>query len=178
MATTSDNHYRARCRRPRARVPAIDGVVLLPLFFFGRFARFGGDVMDPWLRYLIGFVMLCHGFIYIGVGWLLPGAVKGWRGSSWLLGSTVTDAWLEAVVVTLHIVAGILTMTCAVSIALAPAYPGWWRPLAMVAAIVGLAAFAVFWDGQARLLVEEGAIGALVSLILLGAALEFPLAFR
>jgi hypothetical protein len=41
-----------------------------------------------------------------------------------------------------------------------------------------MGAFAVFWDGQTRLLVEEGAIGALVSLILPGAALQFPLAFR
>jgi uncharacterized YccA/Bax inhibitor family protein len=134
--------------------------------------------MDTWLRYLIGFVVLCHGFIYVGVGWLLPDAVKEWQGRSWLLGSTVTDGWLNAVVVTVHVVAGMLTMACAVAIAFAPAYPGWWRPLAMGAAIVGLAAFAVFWDGQTSLLVEEGAIGALVSIILLGAALEFPLAFR
>jgi hypothetical protein len=134
--------------------------------------------MDTWLRYLIGFVVLGHGFIYVGVGWLLPEAVKDWQGRSWLLGSTIADSWLDAVVVTLHVVAGMVTMACAVAIAFAPAYPGWWRPLAIAAGIIGLAAFAVFWDGQARLLVEEGAIGALVSLILLGAALEFPLALR
>ena len=134
--------------------------------------------MDTWLRYLIGFVVLCHGFIYVGVGWLLPGVVKGWQGSSWLLGGTVTDAWLNAVVVTLHVVAGLVTIACAVAIVLAPAHPGWWRPLAIGAAILGLAAFATFWDGQVRLLVEEGAIGALVTAVLLGAALEFPLAFE
>ena len=134
--------------------------------------------MDTWLRYLIAFVVLGHGFIYVGVGWLLPGAVKEWQGSSWLLGSTITDASLNGIVVMLHVVAGILTMACAVAIAFAPAYPGWWRPLAIGAALVGVAAFAVFWDGRTRLLVEEGAIGAFVSTILLGAALQFPLAFR
>jgi hypothetical protein len=134
--------------------------------------------MEAWLRYLIGFVVLCHGFIYVGVGWLLPGAVKEWQGRSWLLGSTVTDEWLNAIVVTLHVVAGIVTMACAVAIAFASVYPGWWRPLAIGGAIVGLAAFAVFWDGQTRPLLEEGVIGALVSIVLLGAALQFPLAFR
>jgi hypothetical protein len=134
--------------------------------------------MDTWLRCLVGFVVLCHGFIYVGVGRLLPGVVKGWQGSSWLLDSTIPGAWLNAVIVTLHVVAGLLTIACAVAVVFAPVYPGWWRPLAIGAAIVGLAAFAVLWDGQTRLLVEEGAIGALVSVILLGGALEFPLAFE
>ena len=52
--------------------------------------------------------------------------------------------------------------------AVAPLVPGWWRPLAVVGAGIGIAAFAVFWDGQTRLLFEEGAIGVVVSAILLG----------
>lgn len=48
---------------------------------------------------------------------------------------------------------------------------------AIVGAALGLAGFAVFWDGQARLVVEEGAIGAAMSLVLLVSAIEFPGAF-
>jgi hypothetical protein len=40
---------------------------------------------------------------------------------------------------------------------------------------LGVAAFAVFWDGQTTLLIEEGAIGALVSLALVAVAVIFPL---
>jgi hypothetical protein len=48
----------------------------------------------------------------------------------------------------------------------------------ITAAALGVAAFAVFWDGQTRLLYEEGAIGAVVSVILLATAIVFPAAFR
>jgi len=123
--------------------------------------------MTPWLRYLIAFVVFCHGFIYVGIGSTLPGPIKEWKGISWLLGSAVTDEQLKALVVGLHVVAGIATLASALAIGFAPSIPGWWRPLAIAGGAVGLVAFAVFWDGQTRLLFQEGAIGAIVSLIIL-----------
>ena len=133
--------------------------------------------MTPWLRFLIAFVVFCHGFVYVRIGSVLPGPIKEWRGSSRLLGSAVTDGQLKALVVGLHVIAGIATLACAVAIGFAPWIPGWWRPLAIAGAAVGIAGFAVFWDGQTRLLFQEGAIGAVLSLILLGGAIAFPRAF-
>jgi hypothetical protein len=133
--------------------------------------------MTPWARYLIAFVVFCHGFIYVRIGSVLPGPIKEWKGSSWLLGSVVIGEPLRMLVVGLHVLAGVATLACAVAIGFAPSIPGWWRPLALVGAAIGIAAFAVFWDGQARLLVQEGAIGAVISLILLVIALLFPHAF-
>ena len=43
---------------------------------------------------LIAFVLFCHGFIYIRIGSVLPGPIKEWTGSSWLLRSTVTGGQL------------------------------------------------------------------------------------
>lgn len=134
--------------------------------------------MSPWVRYLIAFVVFCHGFIYIRIGSVLPGPVKAWKGSSWLLGSAVTGGPLTALVIGLHVIAGIATIGCALAIGFAPSVPQWWRPLAITGAAVGIAAFAVFWDGQPQLLFEEGAIGAVVSVILLATAMTFPAAFR
>ena len=89
-------------------------------------------------------------------------AVRG----SWA--ALVTDDQLRSLLSSgLHVVAGIATLACAVAIGLTASFPGWWRPLAIIGAVFGLAAFAIFWDGQTRLLFEEGAIGAAVSLILL-----------
>ena len=133
--------------------------------------------MTPWLRYLIAFVVFCHGFIYVRIGSVLPGPIKEWKGSSWLLGSAVTDGRLRAIVIALHVIAGVATLACAVAIAFATSLPGWWRPLAIGSAAVGFAAFAVFWDGQTQFLFQEGAIGAIISLILLVSALAFPRAF-
>ena len=78
----------------------------------------------------------------------------------------------------LHVIAGIATIACAFAIGFAPSVPRWWRPFAITGASVGIAAFAVFWDGQTRLLVEEGAIGAVVSVILLATATMLPGMFR
>jgi len=101
-----------------------------------------------------------------------------WQGRSRLLGGAVSGDRLNTLVRALHLVAGAAILSCAAAIAVAPSAPGWWRPLAIVGAAIGLGAFVVFYDGQARLLVVEGAIGAVASLILLVTAIAIPEAFR
>lgn len=137
--------------------------------------------MTPWLRYLIAFVVACHGLTYVIYGLLVRGRLdewlKEWRGRSWLLGSVVPGDRLKTLVAVLHVSAGVVILASAVAIALAPWVPGWWRPLAMLGAALGLAGLAVFYDGQPRRLVEEGAIGAGISLLLLVSAIVFAGAF-
>lgn len=133
--------------------------------------------MDPLLRYVIAFVVAAHGLTYIPFGLLVPGRLEGWRGRSWLLGDAVSSDAFGTLVVVLHVMAGIAIFLCACSIAFAPSYPGLWRPLGVLGATSGLAAFIVFWDGQPRLVVEEGAVGALISLMLLVSAVAFGGAF-
>lgn len=133
--------------------------------------------MAPWLQYLIAFVVGCHGYAYIPFGIFVRTALKEWRGSSWLLGSTLTGDGLKEVALALHVIAGIVILASGIAIGFASSAPGWWRPLMVVGAVVGIAGFAVFWDGQTRLLATEGAIGAVISLILLVSAIAFPRAF-
>jgi hypothetical protein len=71
----------------------------------------------------------------------------------------------------LHLIAGIVILACAVAISFAS---GWWRPLAIIGAAIGIFGFAVFWDGKVRLFAVEGGIGVIVSLILLVSAIAFP----
>lgn len=133
--------------------------------------------MSPWVRYLIAFTVFCHGFIYLRIGSSITSTLKEWKGTSWLLGNTVTESQLKTLVMMVNIAAGVVTIACAVAIAFAPSLPGWWRPLAISSAVVGVIAFAVFWDGQHQLIFEEGGIGVLVSVALLGIAIAFPHAF-
>ena len=134
--------------------------------------------MRLWMPYVVAFVVFCHGFIYVRIGSVLPGPIKEWKGTSWLLGAAVTEHQLTGLVVGLHVIAGVATLACAVAIGFAPLFPGWWRPLALGGTAVGIAAFAVFWDGQTELLFQEGAVGAVVSLILFVSALMLPGAFH
>jgi hypothetical protein len=133
--------------------------------------------MTHWTQYLAALLVFCHGLVYIGVGAMLPAPVTGWNGHSWLLGYSITTSQLTKLSIGLYLLAGITTLACAVSIGLPWVFPGWWRPLAIAGAAVGIVAFAVFWDGQTRLLIEEGALGAIISLVLLVVAMAFRPAF-
>jgi hypothetical protein len=134
--------------------------------------------MKPWVHYLIAFIVFCHGFVYVRIGSMLPAPVKGWAGHSWLLGDAVNNPQLTRLVVPLHVIAGIAILASAIAIGMPSLLPGWWRPLAIVGAVLGMIAFAVFWDGQTRLLFDEGGLGALISLIILAGAIAFPTAFE
>jgi hypothetical protein len=133
--------------------------------------------MTSWVHYLAAFLLFCHGFVYVRIGSILPAPIKGWNGSSWLLGNSISTSQLTKLSIGLHVVAGIALLACVASIGLASVIPGWWRPFAIVGSLVGIVAFAVFWDGQTRLLLEEGGLGALMSLLVLAGAIVFPTAF-
>ena len=133
--------------------------------------------MRPWMQYLVAFLVLGHGFVYIRIGPIAARAVKGWSGRSWLLGDSITGKRLTSLVSTLHVLAGLLILACAAAIALGGTLAGWWGPLAIAGGVAGIAAFAVFWDGQAGLVLEEGVVGALISLCLIVSAIAFPGAF-
>ncbi len=133
--------------------------------------------MVPWLRYLIAFVVACHGLTYIIYGYMIPNKIKEWKGSSWVFGTTVTGDRLKKLMLILHVAAGIGTIACAVAIAIAPLVAGLWPPLAIVGASIGIVGFIMFWDGQVKFLVQEGLIGASISLVILLTAVLFPEVF-
>jgi hypothetical protein len=134
--------------------------------------------MPAWLRLSIGFVVLGHGIAYLPYGFFPGQVVTAWKGSSELLGGVLTPERVHAAVPVLFVTAGAAMISVALAIALAPWVPGWWRPLAIVGSVAGIAGFAVFWDGQGQLLVQEGVIGLALSLILLTFAVVVPNAFR
>lgn len=131
----------------------------------------------PWLRYLIAFLVVCHGFVYLRIMVTAPNQLPGWNGSSWISGGALSGDRLKSLLLVLHAAAGVLILACGVAIGLAASLPGWWRPLAIVGAALGLAAFALFLDGQPQLVVQEGGIGAGISAILLLGAIAFAGAF-
>ncbi len=134
--------------------------------------------MAPGLQYLIAFVVACHGLTYIIYGFMIPDKIKEWTGISWILGHTIQGGRLKRLMLILHVAAGIGTIACAVAIAIAPLVAGLWPPLAIAGAAIGIIGFILFWDGQAKFLVQEGLIGASISLILLITALIFPGVFN
>ncbi len=92
-------------------------------------------------------------------------------------GHAISGDRLKALAFGLSLVAGIATLACGVAIVFAGSFPGLWRPLAMIGAAIGILFFAVFWDGQTKLLVNQGVIGVAVSAVLFLSAILFPRVF-
>jgi hypothetical protein len=121
-------------------------------------------------------VVAGHGFIHFGPGSPVR-AFTAWTGSSWLLGGTLSAERLRVLSSVLHVLAGLATLACAAAVALAPWVPGWWQPLAIAAGDLGIAAFAVLWDGRIPYLFQEGAVGAVLSLAQLASGFVFTESF-
>ena len=137
-----------------------------------------GATMNPWLRCLIALFIVGHGSIYLNFGLgRPPDALEDWRGTSWLLKSVLSGDKLKSLAFGLSIAAGLAIMACGVAVALTGSLHGLWRPLAIIGATLGLAVFAAFWDGQPQQLVNQGAIGVVVSAALFLAAVMFPRVF-
>ncbi len=128
--------------------------------------------MRPWLRYLVALLVAMHGFVYLNAARGVLPVFQAWKGTSWLLGDALSADALKRLSLALWAVAGVGTIAAAIAFAFSG--PAAWRPLAVAASAVGVASFLVFWDGRAERLVDEGAIGAVLSLVILVAAIAFP----
>ena len=132
-----------------------------------------------WLSLAIAAFVGAHGLVYLIAPFtpMAPRISKGWRGSSAALGTHVPRGAIESLTSALWVVAGALLLISAAAIVFAAGAPWLWRPLAIGSSLVGVASFAVFYDGQSSLFVNQGGVGMLISLAIAAGAASFPAAF-
>lgn len=135
--------------------------------------------MEIWLRYIISLFIAMHGLVYLVAPFtpMAPGISKGWKGSSAAFGTILGRDTLKSLTTWLWVLAGIGLLAAAAAIAFTSFVPGLWRPFAVIASLLGVASFVVFYDGQATLFVNQGGIGLIISLAIAAGALAFPQAF-
>jgi NADH:ubiquinone oxidoreductase subunit K len=101
-------------------------------------------------------------------GWVEFQAEMGWNGKSWLLtplaGGDVTR-------ILAAIFYGLSTIVFVIASIGLFASQGWARTGLIIASSISIFTIVVFWDGSFRMPVEKGAIGLLISLAILVAAL-------
>lgn len=127
------------------------------------------------LKVVISLFLVLHGVVYMlyfGQSWRLfelqPG--MSWPDGSWALSRLLSN---EPV----RLVASVACVVAAVGFILGGAgfflEQAWWRALIVSAAVFASVAFVLLWDGTARALDNQGAIGLLINLAILAAVLVF-----
>jgi hypothetical protein len=134
-------------------------------------------LVSPWVRWVVALLVACHGLVYLNAARGVLPVFDGWNGRSWLVGPALSTEALKRISVALWAVAGAGSIAAAAAFAFAFSAPGVWRPLAGAASAVGVASFLVLWDGRPKRLVAQGAIGLLLSLLVLVAALAWDCRF-
>lgn len=125
--------------------------------------------ITPWLRYLITFLIVCHGYVYIPLGTFMLDVEKQkeWRGHSWLLGKNATQESLKSLVRITHILTGFVIIAGGIAFGFSYSRPDLWKTLLIAGSIAGIAVFTIFWDGQIKFFVEEGGLGMFINLMIL-----------
>jgi hypothetical protein len=132
--------------------------------------------LEFWLRIIIALFIGAHGLVYLIAPFtpMAPSISKGWKGSSAMLGTALSKDSLESLTTALWVIAGIGLLATAATIAMVSFVPGLWRPIAVSASLLGVASFAVFYDGQTPLFVNQGGVGVIIDLAVVTVALGIP----
>lgn len=117
----------------------------------------------------IGIFMLLHGLVHIwyivlSQEWVKVEAEMGWTGHSWLL-SNLTGKGITNKLAAIFYGLAALTFVIA-SIGLL-AKTDWTKPWLLAASILSALTILVFWDGSFSKFIEKGALGFLISALIL-----------
>lgn len=127
--------------------------------------------ITPWLRYLIAFLIICHGYVYIPLGtFMLDEQLKQqkeWRIHSWLFSKNISQEVLKSIVRVTHILTGIVIISGGIAFGFSYSKPELWRSLLIAGSLAGIAVFTIFGDGKFKFFVQEGGIGMFINLMIL-----------
>lgn len=122
-------------------------------------------------RALVGVFLALHGVVHVWYvvlsrGWIEVEDQMGWNGHSWLLSSVLPTETILTMASVLYVLVTLGFVLGGLGYALRR---GWWEPVVVGAAFLSTAVILAMWDGGFDLLVEKGAAGVLINLVLIAA---------
>jgi hypothetical protein len=123
-------------------------------------------------RFLLGVFLILHGLVHLwfvilslGLVQVKPGmADLGWTGKSWLFTGMLGEANAKFLAALLFALAALALLGGGIGFLLRAE---WWWEVVLSASIFSAVVLLATWDGSAKLLVEKGVIGLIISLVLL-----------
>jgi hypothetical protein len=125
------------------------------------------------LRIAVGVFMVLHGLVhllYFGQSWRLFELQAGmvWPDGSWAFSKLLGDETTRLLASVSLILAAIGFVAGGTALFVRQA---WWRPMVMGAAALSAIVFVLLWNGKMQRLDNQGAIGILINIAVLVAAL-------
>ena len=127
------------------------------------------------IKLLISIFIILHGLVHIWYFTLSRRLVEfeaqmGWSGKSWLFSGLLGDAGTRMLASLSYIFATLVFVASGVGIFLDTA---WWRPLLLFSALISSVVIILFWDGKLQMLLEKGALGLLINIVIIVALFVF-----
>jgi len=128
------------------------------------------------MHIIFGILVFLHGLVHIwyltlSQGWVEYQPAMGWNGSSWLLTDILSlGAVTRPAASILFSISAILFAAAGIGLICSQS---WVRPWLIAASIVSTLTILIFWDGSFKQPVEKGAVGLLIDIVMLLAALLF-----
>lgn len=125
------------------------------------------------MRIILGIFLILHGMVhllYAGQSWRLfelrPGML--WPSNSWLFSPLLGDGPTRYLATISLALAALSFWASGLGLFFDQA---WWRPAAVGAAVFSAVIFLMLWNGRFQAMDEQGGVGLLINLVLLGGML-------
>jgi hypothetical protein len=127
---------------------------------------------------LMGIFFVLHGLVHLLYAGqsrrlfeLRPGMT--WPDGSWAFSKLLSDETTRLLATALLALATLVFLVGGLGLFIRQ---GWWRPVALAAAVFSTLIFILFWDGRFQALDDKGGVGLLINLAILGVVLilKFP----
>lgn len=123
--------------------------------------------MTSWLRLATGVVLVLHGLVHLwyvalAQGWVEFEEEMGWTGTSWLLSPVLSREVVLALASALYVLVALGFVVGGVGYVLGG---DWWPTVVLGSAVLSAVVIVATWDGSFDRLVEKGAVGVLVDVV-------------
>lgn len=126
-------------------------------------------------RLATGVFLVLHGvvhlwYVVLSQGWVEIEDQMGWNGHSWLLSGVLSNEWILLLASVAYVVTSLGFVAGGVGYAVRQ---DWASQVLVGAAVLSAITIIALWDGKIELLVEKGAVGVLIDVVILASLLAF-----
>lgn len=123
--------------------------------------------ITPWVRYIIVFLIICHGYVYIPLGTFMFNKQTEANKHYWLWGEKNAPNWFIMLKKTSYILTGIIIFIGGIALGFTFSKTDIWKLFLVIGPSIGIVCYLVFGSGQLKLFFQDGGIGLIANLLII-----------